>query len=97
MCRRRVRRSRGDAELGERRRRIGPLARIDCHRDDRPERVHAVVGAYVDSYRNDRAACTSLFALRQWHDPVGEPWATRVSAFTGRRAMADSIELEPAM
>ena len=66
-----------------------------------PERVQAVVDAYVDSYRrNDRQACLDLFAPDAvWHDPVGAPphvGHEGVGAFWDQaRAMADSIELVP--
>jgi steroid Delta-isomerase len=66
-----------------------------------PERVQAVVDAYVDSYRrNDKEACIGLFAPdAEWHDPVGEPphvGHEGVGAFWDQaRALADSIELVP--
>jgi steroid Delta-isomerase len=66
-----------------------------------PERVRAVVDAYVDSYRrNDKQACVDLFAAdAEWHDPVGEPphvGPAGVGAFWDQaRSMADSIELVP--
>jgi limonene-1,2-epoxide hydrolase len=66
-----------------------------------PERVQAVVDAYVDSYRrNDKQACIGLFAAdAQWHDPVGEPphvGHEGVGAFWDQaRTMAESIELVP--
>jgi steroid delta-isomerase len=66
-----------------------------------PERVQAVVDAYVDSYRrNDRQACIDLFAVdAEWHDPVGEPphvGHEGVGAFWDQaRVMAESIELVP--
>lgn len=66
-----------------------------------PERVRAVVDAYVDSYRrNDKQACVDLFAAdAEWHDPVGEPphvGHEGVGAFWDQaRALAESIELVP--
>ena len=66
-----------------------------------PERVRAVVDAYVDAYRrDDRQACIDLFAPdAQWHDPVGEPphvGREGVGAFWDQaRVLADSIELVP--
>jgi steroid delta-isomerase len=66
-----------------------------------PERVRAVVDAYVESYRrNDKHACLELFATDvQWHDPVGEPphvGHAGVSAFWDQaRTLADSIVLVP--
>jgi steroid Delta-isomerase len=66
-----------------------------------PERVRAVVDAYVDSYRrNDKQACIDLFAAgAEWHDPVGEPphvGHEGVGAFWDQaRVLADSIELVP--
>jgi steroid Delta-isomerase len=66
-----------------------------------PERVRAVVDAYVESYRqNDKQACVDLFAAgAEWHDPVGEPphvGHAGVSAFWDQtHAMADSIVLVP--
>jgi steroid Delta-isomerase len=66
-----------------------------------PERVRAVVDAYVDSYRrDDKQACVALFAPdAEWHDPVGEPphvGHAGVGAFWDQaRALADSIELVP--
>ena len=66
-----------------------------------PERVRAVVDAYVDSYRrNDKAACLALFAAAAvWHDPVGEPphvGHKGVGEFWDQaRALAESIELVP--
>jgi steroid delta-isomerase len=66
-----------------------------------PERVRAVVDAYVDSYRrNDKQACLGLFAPDAvWHDPVGEPphvGHEGVGAFwDSARVMAESIELVP--
>jgi steroid delta-isomerase len=66
-----------------------------------PERVRAVVDAYVESYRrNDKKTCVDLFAAdAEWHDPVGEPphvGHEGVGAFWDQaRSMADSIELVP--
>jgi steroid delta-isomerase len=66
-----------------------------------PERVQAVVDAYVDSYRRDhKQHCLDLFApTAQWHDPVGEPphvGHEGIGAFWDQaHAMADSIELVP--
>jgi len=66
-----------------------------------PERVRAVVDAYVESYRrNDKDACLELFAPdAQWHDPVGEPphvGHAGVSAFWDQaRTLADAIVLVP--
>jgi steroid delta-isomerase len=66
-----------------------------------PERVRAVVDAYVESYRrNDKHACLNLFATDvRWHDPVGEPphvGHAGVSAFWDQaRTLADSIVLVP--
>jgi steroid delta-isomerase len=66
-----------------------------------PERVRAVVDAYVDAYRrNDKQACLDLFAAdAEWHDPVGEPphvGHEGVGAFWDQgRTMAESIELVP--
>jgi steroid delta-isomerase len=66
-----------------------------------PERVRAVVDAYVESYRhNDKQACLDLFAAGvRWHDPVGEPphvGHAGVSAFWDQaRTLADAIELVP--
>jgi steroid delta-isomerase len=66
-----------------------------------PERVRAVVDAYVDSYRrDDRQACLDLFAPdAEWHDPVGEPphvGHEGVGKFwDDARVMAESIELVP--
>jgi steroid delta-isomerase len=66
-----------------------------------PERVRAVVEAYVDSYRrDDRQACLDLFAPDAvWHDPVGEPphvGHVGVGKFWDEaRVMAESIELVP--
>ena len=108
-------RSRSDAEPGAGRGHAHALART--RRDDRrrararvfapepamiaPERVRAVVDAYVDSYRrNDKQACLDLFAPDAvWHDPVGEPphvGHEGVGAFWDRpESMAESIELVP--
>ena len=66
-----------------------------------PERVRAVVDAYVDTYaRNDKQACLDLFAPDAvWHDPVGEPphvGHEGIGAFWDQgRALAESIVLEP--
>jgi steroid Delta-isomerase len=66
-----------------------------------PERVQAVVDAYVDAYlRNDKDACVALFATdAQWHDPVGEPphvGHAGVRAFWDQaRTLADAIVLVP--
>ena len=66
-----------------------------------PERVRAVVDAYVDAYRrNDRQACLDLFAAdAEWHDPVGEPphvGHEGIGMFWDQaHAMADSIVLVP--
>jgi steroid delta-isomerase len=66
-----------------------------------PERVQAVVEAYVDSYRrNDKQACVALFAPDAvWHDPVGEPphvGHEGIAEFWDQgRVMAESIELVP--
>jgi steroid delta-isomerase len=66
-----------------------------------PERVRAVVDAYVDAYRrNDRQACLDLFAPDAiWHDPVGAPPHVHhagIGAFWDQaHSMADSIELVP--
>ena len=66
-----------------------------------PERVRAVVDAYIDSYRrNDKRACLDLFAADAvWHDPVGEPphvGHAGIGAFWDQtRTMAESIVLEP--
>ena len=66
-----------------------------------PERVRAVVDAYVDAYRrNDKDACLALFAPdAEWHDPVGEPphvGHEGVGAFWDQaHAMSDSIVLVP--
>ena len=66
-----------------------------------PERVQAVVDAYVDAYRrNDRQACLDLFSSdAEWHDPVGEPphvGHDGIGAFWDQaHAMADSIVLVP--
>ncbi len=67
-----------------------------------PERVRAVVDAYVDAYRNDdRQACLDLFAPDAvWHDPVGEPphvGHEGIGAFWDQtHAVAESIRLVPA-
>jgi steroid delta-isomerase len=66
-----------------------------------PERVQAVVEAYVDAYRrNDKQACIALFAPDAvWHDPVGEPphvGHQGISEFWDQgHAMAESIVLVP--
>jgi steroid delta-isomerase len=66
-----------------------------------PERVEAVVDAYVESYRrNDKDACVALFATdARWHDPVGEPphvGHAGVRAFWDQaRTFADAIVLVP--
>ncbi len=66
-----------------------------------PERVRAVVEAYVDTYRrNDRQACLDLFAPDAvWHDPVGAPphvGHAGIGEFWDQaRTMSDSIELVP--
>ena len=85
---------------GDQRRLEGPVG-SDPRRMIAPERVRAVVDAYVDSYRrNDKQACVDLFAAdADWHDPVGEPphvGHEGVGAFWDQaRAMAESIELVP--
>jgi steroid delta-isomerase len=67
-----------------------------------PERVRAVVDAYVDTYRrNDKQACLDLFAPDAvWHDPVGEPphvGHEGIGAFWDQsHLLAESIVLEPA-
>ena len=66
-----------------------------------PERVRAVVDAYVDTYRrNDRQACLDLFAPDAvWHDPVGAPphvGHEGIGAFWDQaRSMSESIVLVP--
>jgi len=66
-----------------------------------PERVRAVVDAYVDAYgRNDKQACLDLFAPDAvWHDPVGEPphvGHEGIGAFWDQsHSLAESIVLEP--
>jgi len=66
-----------------------------------PERVEAVVDAYVESFRrNDQDACVALFATDAlWHDPVGEPphaGHAGVRAFWDQaRMLSDAIVLVP--
>lgn len=66
-----------------------------------PEKVRAVVDAYVDAYRhNDKDAVLALFAPDAvWHDPVGQPphvGHDGIAAFWDQaRALADSIVLVP--
>jgi steroid Delta-isomerase len=66
-----------------------------------PERIRAVIDAYVDGYRrNDKQAVIDLFAPDAvWHDPVGAPphvGHEGIGAFWDQaHEMAESLALEP--